>query len=426
VRDSLSAAGTAPTTYNITIATLGGDQIPDSSGGRIAAAIGGDGGFIYNNDVCNTQANTGTNSFIAACGAFGGWAINITSSTFGYTAPTNGGYIFTRTYVAPESNSNVPWLARQPIIGGTSYNTMVTDMLMGTNTSSVWHAIGDITRITFNAAAGGFAAGQINMTGGTINMAGGPINMTGGPINMGASGATTGGGTLNVAAGIVNMNGGALNTNIGGQIVVNGGSINLAGGALALGGGNVSGTASIPAASNIRLTGNTANGTNNALLTITDSNFCGNGTQLWAGTCAASVQVSGSLNVLSVVNAERYFASVFVYNASYLRLKKNIQALSPLNSLDKIMQLKPVFYTLKSNQEDGLGVIAQDLEKIYPELVTKGEGMKAVNYIGLIAPLISAVQELKIENTNLQRKLDDQKAQLQKLERMISEHNSHK
>ena len=42
-----------------------------------------------------------------------------------------------------------------------------------------------------------------------------------------------------------------------------------------------------------------------------------------------------------------------------------------------------------------MGVIAQDAEKVFPELVeTTPEGLKRVTYEGLIAPLIEAVKEL--------------------------------
>jgi uncharacterized small protein (DUF1192 family) len=42
-----------------------------------------------------------------------------------------------------------------------------------------------------------------------------------------------------------------------------------------------------------------------------------------------------------------------------------------------------------------MGVIAQEVEKVFPELVTIDEqGRKKVEYEGLIAPLIEAVKEL--------------------------------
>jgi hypothetical protein len=42
-----------------------------------------------------------------------------------------------------------------------------------------------------------------------------------------------------------------------------------------------------------------------------------------------------------------------------------------------------------------IGVIAQEVEAVFPELVeTTPEGLKRVNYLGLIGPLIEAVKEL--------------------------------
>ncbi len=49
----------------------------------------------------------------------------------------------------------------------------------------------------------------------------------------------------------------------------------------------------------------------------------------------------------------------------------------------------------EAKEQPGLGVIAQEVEKVFPELVeTTPEGLKKVNYEGLIAPLIEAVKEL--------------------------------
>ena len=47
-----------------------------------------------------------------------------------------------------------------------------------------------------------------------------------------------------------------------------------------------------------------------------------------------------------------------------------------------------------------MGIIAQDVEKVFPELVTKVNGDRTVNYNGLIGLLIEAIKELsqKVEN----------------------------
>jgi len=46
-----------------------------------------------------------------------------------------------------------------------------------------------------------------------------------------------------------------------------------------------------------------------------------------------------------------------------------------------------------------LGVIAQDVQKVYPDLVIETpDGMLGLNYQGLIPPLIEAVKELDAKN----------------------------
>ena len=51
-----------------------------------------------------------------------------------------------------------------------------------------------------------------------------------------------------------------------------------------------------------------------------------------------------------------------------------------------------------------LGVIAQEVEQVFPELVQTDErGYKLVNYAGLIAPLIEATKELDARVQALER-----------------------
>jgi hypothetical protein len=55
-----------------------------------------------------------------------------------------------------------------------------------------------------------------------------------------------------------------------------------------------------------------------------------------------------------------------------------------------------------------VGVIAQEIEKIVPEVITDDtEGMKSVNYGALVGVLIEAVKELTQEVETLKAKLGD-------------------
>ena len=85
----------------------------------------------------------------------------------------------------------------------------------------------------------------------------------------------------------------------------------------------------------------------------------------------------------------------------------------PDHSTAKIQRLRGVTWEWRDDapedakDQPGIGVIAQELEQVFPELVTTDEhGRKKVNYLGLIAPLIEAVKELDARLTELETKLD--------------------
>ena len=87
------------------------------------------------------------------------------------------------------------------------------------------------------------------------------------------------------------------------------------------------------------------------------------------------------------------------------RWKKDIKTLD--NSLDKIAALRGVSYQWRvddfpnKNFSDGtqLGVIAQEIETVFPELVhTDKKGYKSVQYSNIVAPLIEAIKTLKHQN----------------------------
>ena len=50
-----------------------------------------------------------------------------------------------------------------------------------------------------------------------------------------------------------------------------------------------------------------------------------------------------------------------------------------------------------------VGVVAQEIEQVLPELVTETDGTKTVNYNGLVGVLIEAVKELQTEVEELKK-----------------------
>ena len=85
------------------------------------------------------------------------------------------------------------------------------------------------------------------------------------------------------------------------------------------------------------------------------------------------------------------------------RLKDNIETLE--DGLDKVEQLRGVTYTRDDREE--IGVIAQEVEKILPEIVLTANdemGTKSVDYSRITAVLIEAVKELSARVKELENK----------------------
>ena len=90
------------------------------------------------------------------------------------------------------------------------------------------------------------------------------------------------------------------------------------------------------------------------------------------------------------------FSGTITENSS-LRYKENIEDIK--YGLDKVLQMRGVTYNKKSTGEKEIGVIAEEINEILPEVVLKNEQgeVDSVSYARLTAVLIEAVKELKKE-----------------------------
>jgi hypothetical protein len=79
------------------------------------------------------------------------------------------------------------------------------------------------------------------------------------------------------------------------------------------------------------------------------------------------------------------------------RLKTNITTIK--NALEKTLQLRGVEFDWKDSGNHSMGVIAQEVEKIVPEIVSYNGSTKSVSYGNLVGLLIESIKELndKIE-----------------------------
>ena len=94
------------------------------------------------------------------------------------------------------------------------------------------------------------------------------------------------------------------------------------------------------------------------------------------------------------------------------RLKANIISLG--STLAKLLQIDGKTYTMKKdeNKKQKIGVLAQDIEKVFPELVSESNGVKSVNYQGLVPVLINALKEQD-------NKMNEQEARIERLEKLL-------
>lgn len=134
------------------------------------------------------------------------------------------------------------------------------------------------------------------------------------------------------------------------------------------------------------------------------------------GTSAPSekLEVCGNLKVIGTINASSTInASQSISCSSDVRFKKNITPLP--NALTNVMKLQGVNYNWKVKDfpekqftdTKQIGFIAQELEKIYPEMViTDKEGYKSVDYSRLTPVLVEAIKEQQKQIKELQDRLE--------------------
>ena len=96
---------------------------------------------------------------------------------------------------------------------------------------------------------------------------------------------------------------------------------------------------------------------------------------------------------------------VDINSTSDINLKENIHSID--DPLGKVMQINGVGFRWKDTKEDAIGVIAQDIEEVIPEIVKNNDHIKTVNYNGLIGVLIEAIKEQQRQILELKAQIND-------------------
>ena len=156
---------------------------------------------------------------------------------------------------------------------------------------------------------------------------------------------------------------------------------------------------------------------NAANSTLSATTFSGNATTATTATNATNITLADESSDPTCFplfatdatgnQAPKTDSSSLIYNASTgqltsvdfnatsdINLKKDIEVIT--DATDLIKQLNGVRFAWKANDRKSLGVIAQEVEELFPELISErtDTGTKSVNYNGLVGVLIEAVKEL--------------------------------
>ncbi len=135
--------------------------------------------------------------------------------------------------------------------------------------------------------------------------------------------------------------------------------------------------------------------------------LAGGGAGLRAG--ARRLEIGDSQGVTTGLTVTGDVTGRAFFYSSDERLKENIQKIE--DPLEKILKLNGVTFNWKNGGNESVGLTAQNVEKVFPELVnTDNAGMKSVEYGNLVAPLIEAMKEQQKMIENQQKEIDALKA----------------
>ena len=277
-----------------------------------------------------------------------------------------------------------------------SINAQVQHQYTNNTGSTSASAIGYFTTAT---ADGAFASGRDTEATGDYSQALGYKAKANGDKSFAIGHLTIANGVTSTAMGYWTEANGDYSTSTGGGTKANGVY------STAMGYGSYASDYSSLVIGHWNLSGSTVTGSATAANSANTLFVIGNGSQSWSKSDAFKVMANGDTTVSNDLTVG---GDIVV--SSDARLKANIVSLG--STLAKLLLIDGKTYTMKKNGKQKIGVLAQDIQKVFPELVTTDDkDMLAVNYQGLVPVLINALKEQ-----------DDKISRLEKLvEKLISD-----
>lgn len=340
---SLAVAGATTLAYNGL--NVGSGQL-NCTGGNVymsgALAVTGAGSFasVSTGSISSNAINT--NSYGIICGTINASSISSTSintNGYGISCGSIGSGAITCTSINTQGNSVSCGPIYSGAISSTSINTNGYNITSGSlNTGAI--GSGAITCTSINTQGNTIYAGTVSC---------GTLTTNGNGISSGPISCTT-----------INLNGNTLTV----------GAVNAS--------GNVSTSAVMVVNNSTSQYQANCGGYNWSFL----SNSSNSGVyRNSAGSWAFYSDTAG--NFTAVGNVTAY---------SDARLKKNIKTVQEAVSIVK--RLRGVFYDRVEDDKPGVGVIAQEIQEVLPQVVNEGSGVLSVAYGNISGVLIEALKEL--------------------------------
>ena len=277
-----------------------------------------------------------------------------------------------------------------------SINAQVQHLYTNNSGSTSASAIGYVTTAS---AEGAFASGRETEATGSSSTAMGYKVKANGDKSFAIGHLSEASGVTSTAMGYWTEANGDYSTSTGGGTKANG--VN----STAMGYGSIASDYSSLVIGHWNLSGSTVTGSATAVNSANTLFVIGNGPTFQSKSDAFKVMANGDTTVSNDLTVG---GDIVVSSDS--RLKANIMSLG--STLAKLLLIDGKRYTMKKNGKQKIGVLAQDIQKVFPELVTTDDkNMLAVNYQGLVPILINALKEQ-----------DDKISRLEKLvEKLISD-----
>ena len=129
------------------------------------------------------------------------------------------------------------------------------------------------------------------------------------------------------------------------------------------------------------------------------------------GTNRMTINNDGSVTFTGNVYANAFVPSSMAY-------KDNIRTYD--NALETVNKLRGVKFNWKDSGKPSVGLIAEEVEKVVPEVVAHNEGnATGVNYASLVGVLVEAFKEQEVKMQGQQAEMDSLKAEVQQLKALL-------